>query len=110
MDLKVFGKWLYLIGLLVAILAALITALDFEWLSWVLMIVGVLVGIFYTDPKKVKGFVLRYVGLYYVHDALGAFPGIGEYLTGIFYAVLTFLGPILLTTLVVWFVKKYFMK
>jgi hypothetical protein len=44
-----------------------------------------------------------------VYNVLDGIPAIGSYLTGIFGAVFAFLGPVVLTTLVIWFVKKYFM-
>ena len=113
MDFKEVGKWLYLIGVLVAIIAAILSeagVLDLTWLPWVLMIVGVLVGIFYVDLDDLKGIIIRYFGLYLAHDAFDGFPGIGEYLTAIFGAFFIFMGPIVMTALLMWFIKKCFMK
>ena len=44
MDTKTLGKWLYIIGLVVTILAALF-GYAAEWLTLVLMIMGILVGL-----------------------------------------------------------------
>lgn len=101
------GKWLYLIGLLVAILSALFFQNDI--LTLVLLVVAILAGIFYANPDDAADIGLRYLVLYYVADVFsGALFGIGDYLTTIFEAAVWFLGPYVLTVLVVRFFKKYF--
>ena len=61
----------------------------------------------------VKAFAIRYIGLTYVYAALAGFLNfdsftIGVWLTTIFGAVVVFLGPVLLATLTMHFVKKEF--
>ena len=107
--MKNIGKWLYLIGLAVAILASLF-GFSADWLTWILMLVGVLAGIFAADTDDLTNFAIRYLALFAVASALDGFIFVGPYITAIFTAVVGFLGPVLLTTLVIWFIKKEFGK
>jgi uncharacterized membrane protein len=109
MDLKTIGKWVYLAGLLVAILAALFS-FSADWLSIVLALAGIFVGIFFTDTDDLTNFAIRYLALGAVYASLDAFPAIGEFITSIFGAAFMFLGPVLLTTLFMWFINKTFKK
>ena len=107
--MKNFGKWLYFIGLLVAVLAGLF-GFSAEWLTWILMLVGVLVGVFYVETSDVVNFAIRYLALYAVAGALDGFVFVGPYITGIFTAVVGFLGPVLLTAIAYGFFQKHFGK
>jgi len=107
--MKNIWKWLYLIGLVVAILAGLF-GFTADWLTWILMLIGVLVGIFTADTKDLTNFAIRYLALFAVAGALDSFIFVGPYITAVFNATVGFLGPILLTTLVMWFIKKEFGK
>jgi hypothetical protein len=101
------GKWLYLIGLLVAILSALFFQHDI--LTLVLLIVAILAGIFYANPDDASDIGLRYLVLYAVAGVFsGELIGLGDWLTKIFEAAVWFLGPYVLTVLMVRFFKKYF--
>lgn len=104
---KTIGKWLYLIGLLIAIVAGLFS-LSFTWLSLILVIMGILAAILFLDSNDVANFGIRFLVLAAVAGALNSLPFVGPYLTGMFTAVVVFLAPVVLTLLVVYFVKKYF--
>jgi hypothetical protein len=105
--MKNIGKWLYLIGLLVAGVVGLI-GFQASWLSLILVLVGILAAIFYVDTSDLVGAGVRFLVLAVVYNALDAIPFVGTYLTGFFGGVLFFLGPVLLTALVMHFVNKYF--
>ena len=106
MDWKPMLKWLYIIGGLVA---AVTGALAFQnpILTWVLVFIGVLVGLFYTDTEDLTNSGVRYLLLATTYSALSAVPAVGLYVTGFFGGFLTFLGPIALLTLFMWFWKKH---
>jgi len=106
--MKNIFKWVYLIGMLVAVLAALFNFTP-DWLTWILMLAGILVGVFFMDSADIVNQGIRYLVLVAVASALDKFIAVGTYLTTIFNAVVGFLGPILLTVLVMWFIRKYFM-
>lgn len=103
-----YGKWFYLVGMLVAVLAGLFSY-QATWLSLVLLLLGVLAAVFYFDSDDVVNFGIRFLVLYAVKDVFAGVPAVGSYLSAIFGAAAAFLGPVVMTTLVVWFVKKYFM-
>ena len=106
--MKTLGKWLFLIGLLVAVVAALF-GFSAAWLMWILIIVGILAGVMYFDSDDIVHMGIRYLVLLATATALDKLALVGPYLTGIFTAAAAFVGPVVLTVLVVWFVKKYFM-
>ena len=108
--MKNLFKWLYYVGLLLAIVGAFVPSLGAaSWWALILMLIGILVGIFYFDSEDVVNIGLRYLILAATASAFTNFIAVGQYLTGIFAAVVGFLAPAVLTTLVVWFVKKSFM-
>ena len=103
------GKWLYFLGLLVAVVTGLI-GFSASWLVLILILIAILVGILFFDSADIVNIGLRYLILVAVASAFDPIPAVGGYLTAIFTAVAAFLAPAVLTTLVVWFVKKYFLK
>ena len=105
--MKTIGKWLYLIGLLIAGILGLISFSN-QWVSLLLVIVGILAAIFYLDSEDLVNAGIRFLVLAVVKDALTAVPAIGKYFGGFFNGVFMFLAPVLLTLLVIHFVKKYF--
>lgn len=106
--MKSIGKWLFLLGLLVAVVAALVS-FSADWLTWILIIVGILAGVMYFDSDDVVHIGIRYLVVFATASALDQLVLVGPYLTGIFTAAVAYFGPIVLTVWVVWFVKKHFM-
>jgi hypothetical protein len=111
--MKTIGKWLYIIGLLLAgliglLIAAGMTSLSNQWISLILALVGILAAIFFLDSEDLVNAGIRFLVLAIVKDALTAVPAIGKYFGGFFNGVFMFLGPVLLTLLVLHFIKKYF--
>jgi hypothetical protein len=104
--MKTLFKWVYLIGLLVAVIASL-ASFSAPWFTSLLIVVGVLVGIFYFDSNDVLNLGIRFVALTVTAVSLDKFVKIGPYLTAIFMAAVHFIGPAVLTVLVVYFIKKY---
>jgi hypothetical protein len=106
-DMGSVWKWVYLIGGVVAAVTGAF-AIHIDVLSWLLVLAGVLVGLFYMDTEDLKGFGIRYLLFAAVVNALGMVPAVGTYLSGFFGGFLAFLGPVALATLFMWFWKKYF--
>jgi hypothetical protein len=106
--MKTLGKWLYLIGLLIA---AVVGMLSFSntFVSLILVLMGILAAIFFLDSKDFVNAGIRYLVLVAVQGVLTGIPAVGPYITGLFAGVVAFLGPVLLTLLVMHFVRKYFM-
>lgn len=110
-DMSTMWKWVYVAGVVVAGLAAALsfTAAD-PYLGWALILVGILVGIFYFDSADIMNFGLRYLVLLAVAAAapLASVPAVGGFISGFFSGFASFLGPIVLTMIVIYFWKKYF--
>jgi len=105
MDMKAVGKWSYLVGIGLAIVAALV-GFSPSWLAVVLVILGVLHGLFGADTDKVVDYGVRYLTLLVVAEALNALPIVGSYITTIAGAMLGFFGPIILTVLLAFNYKQ----
>lgn len=109
MGMGMVWKWVYTVGAVVAAVAgALVFKADAklpltfmapsDYLGWVLILAGVLVGWFYFDPEELEHFGLRYLVLLFVYAALAAVPApVGQYITGFFGGLVTFIGPVVLT-------------
>ena len=114
-----WAKWVYLIGIIVAgLFGAFGNALNLgaqvgTIITWLLILAGILSGIFFLDPGDVVNFAIRVLLLFAVKEALtplkfGSFD-LGQYFTGFFTGVFNyFLAPAGLTLLVMYFWKKYF--
>jgi hypothetical protein len=106
--MKNLFKWVFLVGLLVAVVVALVN-FSAVWLTIILILAAVLAGIFFFDSEDIVNQGIRYLVLVATAVALDKFIGVGPYLTTIFQAAVVFIGPAVLTVLVVHFVKKYFL-
>ena len=50
--------------------------------TWVLILIGVLVGLFYFDPDELGQFGLRVLALWVAKEGLSAVPAVGTFITG----------------------------
>jgi len=102
-------KWLFIIG---GVTAGVTNALAFQpdYLIWTLMIVGVIAGLFYFDSDDLINIGLRYVIFGAVANAVGGFYKIGSYLGAFFLGFFYYLGPVVLTVVVMYFVRKYLLN
>jgi len=100
MNIKTIGKWAYLVGLVVAILTALVGYYA-SWLGLVLIVLAVVAGLFYMDTKELTNYGVRFLTLFTVSAALNAIPFAGPYVTALADAMVGFFGPIILTVLLV---------
>ncbi len=108
-----WAMWVFLIGVIVAGLAGAFASISFmaslqPYLGWLLLLAGILSGIFFLDSGDVVNFAIRFLLLGAVSRALDAVPAVGTYLSGFFSGVFGFLAPVGLTLLVIYFWKKYF--
>ena len=102
-------KWLFIIG---GVTAGITNALAFQpdYLIWTLMIVGVIAGLFYFDSDDLINIGLRYVIFGAVANAVGGFYKIGSYIGAFFLGFFYYLGPVVLTVVVMYFVRKYLLN
>jgi len=75
MKLEMIGKWTFVIGLVIAVLAGLF--FQPAWAIWVLAILGVIVGFLNVTAEDTRGFLLAAIALTLSATALNTIPGLG---------------------------------
>jgi len=87
------GGWAFIIGLVIAVLAGLVTVPDYLS-TWVLVILGLIVGFLNIGDKETTGFLIATIALLSVGGAgLSAIPTIGTYLESVLTFVVVFVAP-----------------
>jgi uncharacterized membrane protein YjjP (DUF1212 family) len=90
MNTAKFGKWGFIIGLVIAVLAGLF--FQPTWAIWVLAILGVIVGFLNVTAEDTRGFLLAAIALTLSATALSTIPILGEPLTFIMSFVVAFVA------------------
>jgi len=75
MNRQTIGKWAFIIGLVIAVLAGLF--FQPGWAIWVLAILGVIVGLLNVAAEETRGFLLASIALTLSASALNSIPLIG---------------------------------
>lgn len=83
MELDLIGKWAFIVGLVVAILAALVTAIGTPTTLIVLFVLGLIVGFLNIDKEKNTEFLVSVIALLMV-GSLGALA-VGQLATTVGY-------------------------
>ena len=113
-DWATVGRWAFLGGLALSIVAGLAFALptgaDLSWQRWVvyvLIALGLLGGYLHVGKESEKRFLLIALTVYFFSDRLGYIPSIGNHLTSILGVVGVFLSlaaiAIVVRNFVEWF-------
>ena len=84
------GKWAFIIGLIIAVLAGLF--LQATWVAWVLAILGVLVGLFNVTEKETQNFLLAAIALTVSATALNTLPIVGGIIASILAYIVAFVA------------------
>ena len=79
MNLATIGKWAFIIGLVIAVLAGLF--FQPEGVIWVLVVLGVIVGLLNVTAEETRGFLLASIALTISATALNTLPIIGTALS-----------------------------
>ncbi|MFH0711627.1 MAG: hypothetical protein V1889_00710 [archaeon] len=83
MELDLIGKWAFILGIVVAILAAFITAISTKTILLILFILGLIVGLLNIKKKNTTEFLIATIALLAV-GSLGALS-IGQLITPVKY-------------------------
>ena len=75
MNTANIGKWAFILGLVVAVIAGLFY--QPAWAIWVLAILGVIVGLLNVTAEDTRGFLLAAIALTLSATALNTIPGVG---------------------------------
>jgi hypothetical protein len=90
MNRATIGKWAFIIGLVIAVLAGLFFQPD--WAFWVLAILGVIVGLLNVTSEDTRGFLLAAIALTLSATALNTLPVIGTALSYVLPFVVAFVA------------------
>jgi len=100
MDTKQLGVWAFILGLVLAM-----ATVFFDLSSWVvqaLIVLGILVGIFHPIRKEVLPLGMVYLALTVAFSSMDDLLFIGTIITDIASAWVEFLGPVVLTAMLMW--------
>lgn len=84
------GAWSFVAGLAISILAGL--GISAEWVPFVLVVLGLLVGILNVADKEVVPFLVGAVALMFSTYSLGYLP-LGSIITAVLKNINTFVAP-----------------
>ncbi len=88
------GKWAFIVGLVIAVLGGL--GVDQSWFSWVLILLGLVVGFLNVTGGETHGFLLAAIGLIVSASAARGIPYIGESASAILGNVVAFISAAVL--------------
>jgi hypothetical protein len=94
-SMEKIGRWAFIAGLVLAVLAGLVVV-DVYWVTWVLAILGLVVGFLNVSTKETQGFLLPAVALALSASAVQSLPVVGFVLTNILSNVLIFVAAAML--------------
>ena len=102
MNTANIGKWAFILGLVVAVIAGLFY--QPAWAIWVLAILGVIVGLLNVTGEDTRAFLLAAIALTLSATALNTIPFVGTSFTVIMSFVVAFVAG---ATLVVAFKELF---
>jgi len=93
MDKKT-GHYAFLVAVALGVLAALVPALQADWVTWVLIILGLIVGFLNVTAKESTEFLVATIALMAVGTGgLGVVPTAGAIITSVLRNLLTVVAP-----------------
>jgi hypothetical protein len=90
MNRQFIGKWAFIVGLVLAVLAGLF--FQPGWALWVLAILGVIVGFLNITGEETRGFLLASIALTLSATALNTLPVLGTALSLVLPFVVAFVA------------------
>lgn len=91
---KKIGHYGFLVAVLLAVLAGLIPALQVEWVTWALIILGLVVGFLNISAKETTEFLVATIALMLVGSAgLDVIPTAGRIISKILLNIMAIVIP-----------------
>ncbi|MBI4150862.1 hypothetical protein HY492_01935 [Candidatus Woesearchaeota archaeon] len=91
MDAKI-GHWAFIVGILLAIIAGLVPQLQTSTITWILVILGLVVGLLNISAKETTEFLVAVIALLIVGSA-GAIPALGGIVLAILANIVALSAP-----------------
>ena len=92
--MQTFGKYAFILGLVIAVIAAVVT--QFNWVAWVLALLGLVVGFLNITSEETRSFLLAAIGLMLSAASVQSIPYVGNMVTHIVSNVVVFIAPAVL--------------
>lgn len=86
------GQWAFIIGVVIAIIAGLVPAWQTVTVTWILVILGLVVGILNITAKETVEFLVAAIALLMTGSA-GAIPALGTIILSILANIVAFVAP-----------------
>lgn len=100
-TLKTIGLWAFYIGLVLALANALLEMGD--WMLQVLLILGIIAGSLHIPLRKnLVALGVIYFSIVIAYDVFADLLFVGEFITKLTFAWVAFLGPVVITTMLIW--------
>ena len=90
MDTAKIGKWAFIAGLVISVLAGLL--FQPGWAIWVLAVLGLIVGLLNVTAEDTRGFLLAAIALTLSATALNTIPVVGTAFTLVMSFVVAFVA------------------
>ena len=93
MDARI-GHWAFIVGVLIAVIAGLVPAWQTDTVVWILVILGLIVGLLNITAKETVEFLVAAVALIIVGTAgLATLPALGGIILAILANIVAFVAP-----------------
>ena len=93
---KGIGGWAFIIGLVLAVVIAIVGAASGSWAYWVLAVLGLIVGLLNITDKEVVKFLVAAIAFMVTFQALGGIVAnmpLGDFFARFFQLVSVFIAP-----------------
>jgi len=87
------GKWAFSIALLVAIIAGILEPAGNATIAWILVVLGLIIGLVNITMKEVSTFLVAAIALVLMTTSLSILPALGMYLQSILVNIAVFVAP-----------------
>lgn len=99
MDRNEMARWAFIIGLVLAVIIALVEPLNAAFL-WIMILLGLFAGYVFVTEEFEHHFLLVAIGLVFFSQTLSELPSIGEPITALLVSVSTFFGVMVVALVV----------
>ena len=86
------GRWAFIVGVVIAVIAGLVPAWQTPTVTWVLVILGLIVGLLNITAKETVEFLVATIALMLIGSA-GAIPALGTIILSILANIVAFAAP-----------------
>ena len=98
-DTDALARWAFILGLILAILIALVADIS-EWAQWVMVLLGLVAGYLFITEEAEHHFVLLAIGLALSSQIIATLTAIGGIFTAVLNSLATFFAVMVVALVV----------